>query len=127
MKIVDRTTLLALRKGWRGRTVVWTNGCFDLLHPGHVSSLHSAKALGDILVVGVNADSSVVCNKGPARPIWTQHERATMLAALECVDAVLIFDEPTPTKILSELQPEIHCKGAEYAPPFGRPVPEAAT
>jgi len=129
MKILDRAALLDLRQLWRrqGRSVVWTNGCFDLLHPGHVASLQAAKALGHTLVVGINSDRSVVANKGPSRPILFERERAIMLAALECVDAVTVFDEATPNAILAALKPDVHCKGAEYAPPHGRPVPEAAT
>ncbi len=107
-----------------GRIVVWTNGTFDLLHPGHVSSLQQARALGDLLVVGVNSDRSVKAYKGPTRPILNQTERAAMLVALECVDYVVIFDEDTPAESLVKLKPDIHCKGAEYAPPHGRPVPE---
>jgi D-glycero-beta-D-manno-heptose 1-phosphate adenylyltransferase len=108
-----------------GKVVVWSNGSFDMLHPGHVSSLEAAKALGNVLVVGVNSDRSVKAYKGPKRPVLNERERATMLAALECVDYVTIFDEDTPEAALAELQPAIHCKGAEYAPPHGRPVPEA--
>lgn len=121
--------LLAARAAARaaGRVVVWTNGTFDLLHPGHLASLQAARALGDLLVVGVNSDASVRGYKGPSRPILTQDERAAMLAGLECVDHVVVFDEPTPVESLSKLRPDIHCKGAEYAPPHGRPVPEAAT
>lgn len=107
-----------------GRLVVWTNGTFDLLHPGHVSSLQSARALGDILVVGVNSDRSVRAYKGPSRPILNEQERSAMLSALECVDYVIVFDEDTPVEALTKLRPDIHCKGAEYAPPNGRPVPE---
>ena len=120
--------LLACREAHRlaGETVVWTNGTFDLLHPGHISSLQSAKQLGVVLVVGLNSDASVRSYKGPSRPILTQDERAAMLCALECVDYVVIFDEPTPEVALAKLKPDIHCKGAEYAPPHGRPVPEAA-
>ncbi len=122
----DWPTLLAARDTARtaGKTVVWTNGTFDLLHPGHISSLQQARALGDILVVGVNSDRSVKAYKGPSRPIMAERERAAMLAALECVDYVVIFDEDTPVESLAKLQPDIHCKGAEYAPPHGRPVPE---
>lgn len=108
----------------RGRVVIWTNGTFDLLHPGHVSSLEQARQLGDILVVGINSDASVQGYKGPLRPILKQQERLAMLVALECVDYVIIFDEPTPEQALSKLQPDIHCKGAEYAPPNGKLVPE---
>ena len=124
----DWDALLALRAGWRaaGRGVVWTNGTFDLLHPGHVSSLQAARGLGDVLVVGVNSDRSVKAYKGPNRPILGQDERAALLAALECVDYVVVFDEDTPTEALLRLRPDVHCKGAEYAPPAGRPVPERA-
>jgi rfaE bifunctional protein nucleotidyltransferase chain/domain len=118
--------LLAAREAAKqcGKIVVWTNGVFDLLHPGHVSSLQSARALGDVLVVGVNSDRSVKANKGPTRPILPEEERSAMLAALECVDYVVVFDEDTPVESLTKLQPDVHCKGAEYAPPNGRPVPE---
>lgn len=127
-KLAPWDALLATREEARraGRVVVWTNGSFDLLHPGHVSSLQQARALGDVLVVGLNSDASVRGYKGPTRPILTQDERAAMLAALECVDYVLVFDEPTPEAALARLRPDIHCKGAEYAPPHGRPVPERA-
>ena len=119
--------LVARREAHRvaGETVVWTNGTFDLLHPGHVNSLQSARQLGAVLIVGLNSDASVRSYKGPSRPILTQDERAVMVCALECVDYVLIFEEPTPEVALAKLKPDIHCKGAEYAPPHGRPVPEA--
>lgn len=127
-KLIPWDDLLAVREQARrdGRVVVWTNGTFDLLHPGHVSSLQAARALGDVLVVGLNSDASVRGYKGPSRPVLTQDERAAMLAALECVDYVLVFDEPTPEAALARLKPDVHCKGAEYAPPHGRPVPERA-
>lgn len=126
-KLLSWPELLARREAARtaGAVVVWTNGTFDLLHPGHVQSLQAARALGDMLVVGLNSDASVRQYKGPLRPILSQDERAAMLCALECVDAVLIFEEATPEVSLSKLQPDIHCKGAEYAPPHGKPVPEA--
>lgn len=126
-KVVDSDTLLALREQWRaeGKTVVWTNGCFDLLHLGHVRSLQAAKALGDVLVVGVNSDVSVRQLKGPGGPILPASERVEVLAALECVDYVVIFDEPAPEIALSRLKPDIHCKGADYAPPHGKPIPGA--
>lgn len=129
IKALDWPALLAHRERARaeGKTVVWTNGCFDLPHPGHVASLQQARALGDLLVVGLNSDASVRANKGPLRPILTQEERRALLAAMECVDFVMIFDEPTPEAALARLKPDIHCKGMEYAPPFGRPVPERAT
>ncbi len=127
-KLADWPTLLAARDAAKaaGKVVVWTNGTFDLLHPGHVSSLEQARALGDVLVVGVNSDRSVKAYKGPSRPIMGERERAAMLAALECVDFVVIFDENTPVESLTKLKPDVHCKGAEYAPPHGRPVPERA-
>jgi rfaE bifunctional protein nucleotidyltransferase chain/domain len=126
-KLLPWDALLAARElaRQRGRVVVWTNGTFDLLHPGHVSSLQMARALGDLLVVGLNSDASVRGYKGPNRPILHQDERAAMLAALECVDYVVVFDEPTPAAALERLKPDVHCKGAEYAPPHGKPVPEA--
>jgi rfaE bifunctional protein nucleotidyltransferase chain/domain len=128
-KLLGLPELLAARDAARaaGRVVVWSNGTFDLLHPGHLASLRAARGLGDVLIVGVNSDASVRGYKGPSRPILTQDERAAMLAGLECVDYVVVFDEPTPEESLRKLQPDIHCKGAEYAPPHGRPVPEAAT
>lgn len=119
--------LLALRERWRvgGKTVVWTNGCFDLVHLGHVRSFQAAKALGDVLVVGVNSDDSVRELKGLGHPIFPVSERVEMLAALECVDYVVVFEELTPEKALARLKPDIHCKGADYAPPHGKPIPEA--
>jgi rfaE bifunctional protein nucleotidyltransferase chain/domain len=108
------------------RVVVWTNGCFDLLHVGHVRNLRAARALGDALVVGVNDDAAVRRLKGPTRPILPASERAELLAALECVDAVVLFGEDTPSAALERLRPDVHCKGADYAPPGGKPIPEAA-
>jgi phosphoheptose isomerase len=128
-KMVDWETLLALRRRWRaeGKTVVWTNGCFDLLHVGHVRNLKKARSLGDILVVGVNNDESVQQLKGPGRPVVPASQRVEVLAALECINYVVVFHEPTPELALSRLQPEIHCKGADYAPPYGKPIPEEQT
>ena len=88
-------------------------------------NLQAARALGDVLLVGVNSDASVRRLKGPGRPIVPDLERAEVLAALECVDHVLIFDEPTPEAVLARLQPDVHVKGADYAPPHGKPIPEA--
>jgi phosphoheptose isomerase len=128
-KIVDWATLLSLREKWRasGKTVVWTNGCFDVLHAGHAKSLDACGRLGDLLVVGVNSDESVRQLKGPGRPILSVSERVEMLAALECVDYVIVFEETTPERAIERLKPDIHCKGAEYKPPGGKPVPEAKT
>jgi D-beta-D-heptose 7-phosphate kinase/D-beta-D-heptose 1-phosphate adenosyltransferase len=110
-----------------GRRVVFTNGVFDLLHPGHVRYLRQARALGDLLIVGVNSDRSVRQNKGPGRPITPEAERAEILAALECVDAVAIFDEETPFEIISAVQPDVLVKGADWAHDaiVGRDIVEA--
>ena len=98
-----------------GRTIVFTNGVFDLLHPGHVRYLRDARALGDALIVGLNADASVRRNKGSDRPITPEHERAELLAALASVDAVVIFGEDTPAEIVHALQPDVLVKGADWA------------
>ncbi|HVH45907.1 MAG TPA: SIS domain-containing protein [Labilithrix sp.] len=126
-KVVDQATLVELRARWKseGRTVVWTNGVFDVLHAGHLASLRAARAHGDVLVVGINADETVRAAKGPSRPVFPAAERAEMLAALEVVDHVVVFTEPTPVEILSKVKPDVHCKGADYAPPNGAPMPEA--
>ena len=126
-KLQSLENLLKLRAKWsdEGKRVVWTNGCFDLLHVGHVRSLRDAKALGDILVVGLNSDASVRAIKGPTRPVVDQDDRAELLSALEPVDCVTIFDETEPSAILAIVKPDIHCKGAEYADDK-RPVPERA-
>ncbi|MBM3215559.1 D-glycero-beta-D-manno-heptose 1-phosphate adenylyltransferase [Candidatus Poribacteria bacterium] len=97
-----------------GRRVVTTNGVFDLLHVGHVRYLQQARALGDLLVVGVNSDASVQRIKGPLRPIVPESERAEMLDALACVDYVTIFGEDTPCELLDALRPDIHVKGGDY-------------
>lgn len=124
-KLPTLDELVALRQSWKtqGKTVVWTNGCFDLLHAGHVRSFREAKALGDILVVGINSDASVRAIKGDLRPVVNEEDRAEIVAALEAVDYAIIFDEPDPVRVLSLVRPDIHCKGAEYAS-GNRPVPE---
>jgi len=111
----------------RGRTVVFTNGVFDLLHPGHVRYLAAARREGDALIVGLNSDRSVRAIKGPERPIFPEQERAEVLSALACVDAVCIFDEDTPHAIVSALQPDVLVKGADWGPDniVGRDVVEA--
>ena len=118
--------LASMRAAWRkeGKTVVWTNGVFDLLHAGHVRSLRDARALGDVLIVGINSDASARRVKGPGRPLVCQEDRAEVLSALEMVDYVVIFDESEPSVALGRLQPDIHCKGEEYAD-GNRPVPES--
>jgi rfaE bifunctional protein nucleotidyltransferase chain/domain len=98
-----------------GRRVVFTNGVFDLLHPGHVRYLQEARSLGDVLIVGLNADASVHRYKGPSRPLTPQDERAELLAGLSVVDAVVIFDEDTPAGIIELVQPDVLVKGADWA------------
>lgn len=97
-----------------GKKIVFTNGVFDLLHPGHVRYLQDARREGDALIVGVNSDRSVRAIKGPTRPLNPEHERAEVLAALACVDAVVVFDEDDPHQIISRLQPDVLAKGADW-------------
>jgi D-beta-D-heptose 7-phosphate kinase/D-beta-D-heptose 1-phosphate adenosyltransferase len=102
------------RQKRNGRCVVFTNGCFDLLHPGHIHSLERARSLGDALIVGVNSDSSVRQLKGPGRPLIPGRERAEILSALECVDAVVIFDDATPQRVIAALLPDVLVKGDDW-------------
>jgi rfaE bifunctional protein nucleotidyltransferase chain/domain len=97
-----------------GRTVVFTNGVFDILHPGHVRYLQDARKEGDTLIVGVNSDRSVKAIKGPSRPITPEHERAEVLAALDAVGAVVVFDQDDPQRIIDRLQPDVLAKGADW-------------
>ena len=115
-KIYHRSELTSLLKQAKtdGNVVVTTNGCFDVLHLGHLRYLQAARQLGDMLVVAVNSDSSVRHLKGENRPLVPEDERAEMLAGLECVDYVVIFPELTPIDLLSELKPNIHVKGGDY-------------
>ncbi len=98
----------------RGQRIVFTNGVFDILHPGHLRYLRAARAHGDLLIVGLNSDASVRRNKGQGRPINPEEERAEVLAALDCVDAVSIFDEDTPAEIIRRVSPDILVKGADW-------------
>lgn len=107
-----------------GKTVVFANGCFDLLHVGHVRYLKAARALGDILVLGLNGDQSVRVLKGEGRPLMNEQERLELVAAFECVDHVIIFDDLTADRILTELKPDIHAKGTDYTE---ETVPERRT
>ncbi|MFN7917575.1 MAG: D-glycero-beta-D-manno-heptose 1-phosphate adenylyltransferase [Vicinamibacterales bacterium] len=129
MPVLSRSEAAALAAQAResGRRVVFTNGVFDLLHPGHVRYLRQARDLGDLLIMGINSDASVRRNKGPDRPITPESERAEVLAALECVDAVTVFDEDTPFAIISDIQPDVLVKGADWAHDaiVGRDVVEA--
>lgn len=110
------------------RRVVFTNGCFDLLHPGHVQTLEAARALGDALIVGLNGDASVRELKGPGRPLIPEQERAELLAALESVDAVVIYNQPTPRETIAALLPDVLVKGGDWAGDkiIGREEVEAA-
>jgi|SRR6516164_10864144 D-beta-D-heptose 7-phosphate kinase/D-beta-D-heptose 1-phosphate adenosyltransferase len=111
-----------------GKNVVFTNGCFDLLHPGHTRYLADARALGDVLVVAINSDRSVRTLKGPSRPILPESERAEVLAALRSVDFVTIFDDPTPRDLLARMLPQVLAKGSDWGPAniVGREEVEAA-
>lgn len=102
------------REKRNGRRVVFTNGCFDLLHPGHIRGFELARQMGEALVVGLNSDRSVRKLKGPTRPVIPEQERAEMLAALESVDAIVIFDEPTPREVISRLLPDVLVKGGDW-------------
>jgi len=110
-----------------GRTIVFTNGVFDLLHIGHLRYLRHARALGDALIVGLNSDRSVRANKGPRRPITPEAERAEVLEALSCVDGVVVFDEETPYELIALVQPDVLVKGADWAKDaiVGREIVEA--
>jgi rfaE bifunctional protein nucleotidyltransferase chain/domain len=123
IKTLDELAALRLKWAEMRRKVVWTNGCFDLVHAGHVRSLRDAKALGDILIVGINSDRSVRTIKGRGRPLAGEADRAELIAAFEAVNYVTIFDETDPGVALARLRPDIHCKGAEYAD-GARLVPE---
>ncbi len=116
-KILSRADARALAARWRaeGRAVVFTNGCFDLLHVGHTDYLNRARAEGGALIVGLNSDASVRHLKGPERPVVPQDQRALLVAALECVDAVVVFDEPEPAALIAELEPDVLVKGADWA------------
>jgi rfaE bifunctional protein nucleotidyltransferase chain/domain len=115
--ILDRGELLRVRAGLRaeGRRLVFTNGCFDILHVGHVRYLAAARGLGDVLLVAVNSDRSVRVLKGAGRPVLNEAERAELLAALSSVDFVTVFDEDSPRRLISELLPDVLVKGGDYA------------
>ena len=107
--------LTRLRKAKRNSRIVFTNGVFDILHAGHVTYLQKARDLGDFLIVGMNSDLSVRRLKGPTRPIQKQRDRATILCALRSVDAVVIFGEPTPLRLIQAIKPDVLVKGADYS------------
>jgi rfaE bifunctional protein nucleotidyltransferase chain/domain len=124
---LDEAILRFAREKRNGRRIVFTNGCFDVLHPGHIKTLKQARALGDALIVAINSDSSVG-NLKPGRPLIPENERAEILAALECVDAVVIYNELTPREIVSALLPDVLVKGGDWADNkiIGREEVEAA-
>ena len=116
-ELYDRATLVAQRQQWRaaGRRVVFTNGCYDILHPGHIRLLESARSLGEVLILALNTDASVERLKGPMRPMIPQDQRAQMAAGLAAVDAVTFFDEDTPRELIAEVLPDFLVKGADWS------------
>jgi rfaE bifunctional protein nucleotidyltransferase chain/domain len=115
MKSISEGAEAARRFRDAHQRIVFTNGVFDILHPGHLRYLQQARALGDVLIIGLNSDASVRRNKGPERPINPEGERAEVLEALECVDAVVLFDDDTPAEIIRAIQPDVLAKGADWA------------
>jgi rfaE bifunctional protein nucleotidyltransferase chain/domain len=115
--IFTREQLIDRRLEWKraGKTVVFTNGCYDILHPGHIRLLESARSLGDVLILALNTDLSVQRLKGPTRPLVQQDERAELAAALQAVDAVTFFDEDTPRELIAAVLPDILVKGADWS------------
>ncbi|MDD3294001.1 MAG: D-glycero-beta-D-manno-heptose 1-phosphate adenylyltransferase, partial [Geobacteraceae bacterium] len=116
IKNLDALADLVAREKLKGRRVAFTNGCFDLLHVGHVKYLQKARSYGDLLVLGLNSDASVRRLKGEKRPLIGQSERAHILAALDCIDYVVIFEEDTPIKLLETIRPHVLVKGGDYTP-----------
>jgi D-beta-D-heptose 7-phosphate kinase/D-beta-D-heptose 1-phosphate adenosyltransferase len=116
LTVVSRERLAAVADAWRkaGRSIVFTNGCFDLLHPGHLALLEASAALGGVLIVAINDDASVRALKGPGRPVYPAGERAELLLALRWVDAVTVFEEETPLRAIEMVRPDVLVKGAEY-------------
>lgn len=125
-KIVSREEAIAWRQsmGQQGKKVVMANGCFDLLHGGHISYLQDSRERGDVLLVAMNSDSSMRGLKGPSRPIMTQQERSALVEAVRVVDRVVIFDEPSVDDLLREIRPDVHAKGTDYS---AESVPERET
>jgi rfaE bifunctional protein nucleotidyltransferase chain/domain len=115
--LYKRSELVQARAEWRraGKTVVFTNGCYDILHPGHLRLLEKARSLGDLLILALNTDASVARLKGPGRPLISEVERARMALALEAVDAVTFFDEDTPRELIAAVLPDVLIKGADWA------------
>jgi len=116
-RFYTRSELVEARAGWRreGRKVVFTNGCYDILHPGHIRLLEAARALGDVLVLALNSDASVSRIKGPLRPLLDERQRAAVALQLEAVDAVVLFDEDTPREMIAAVLPDVLVKGADWS------------
>lgn len=116
-KILTRDQAIQQAERWHaeGKQLVFTNGCFDIVHLGHIDYLEKARNLGDRLILGLNTDASVSCIKGPLRPVVNEYARARLMAALEFVDAVTLFDEPTPLELIESVQPDILVKGDDYS------------
>ena len=116
-KVLSPDSLLQIVSSLKksGKTIVFTNGCFDILHAGHVRYLNAAKALGDILIIGLNSDSSVKIIKGDKRPVVSQEQRAEVLSALSCTDYITLFDEPDPFNLISAIRPNILVKGGDWS------------
>ena len=115
--LYSRQALVEERKRWKaqGLKVVFTNGCYDILHPGHIYLLERARSLGDLLIVGLNTDASVQRSKGPCRPFFTEQQRAAVAVQLEAVDAVVLFEEDTPRELIAALLPDVLVKGADWS------------
>ena len=116
-KLYTRAALIAARVNWKkeGKRVVFTNGCYDLLHPGHIRLLEQARSLGDILILALNSDDSVRRLKGPTRPLLSEQERAEVASGLAAVDAITVFDEDTPRELIAAVLPDVLVKGADWA------------
>ena|SRR5271165_188449 len=116
-RLYSRTALIEQRRRWKetGKKVVFTNGCYDILHPGHIRLLEEARSLGDVLILALNTDSSVQRIKGPSRPFFSQTDRAEVASQLEAVDAVTLFDEDTPRELIAAMLPDVLVKGADWS------------
>ena len=115
LKSVGELTTITARAARDGKTVVFTNGCFDLLHPGHIHTLRQAKAHGDLLIVALNSDQSVKAIKGPNRPVMSEADRVELIAAMEMVDYVVVYDEPDPYKLIAAIKPNVLAKGGDWS------------
>jgi rfaE bifunctional protein nucleotidyltransferase chain/domain len=114
LKTLDELIKIAAQARRNGKSVVFTNGCFDLLHRGHVHVLRQAKAAGDLLIVAINSDQSVKAIKGPTRPVAAEMDRLELIAAMEMVDYVILFDEPDPSKLITAIKPNVLAKGGDW-------------